>query len=90
MYYSYVIGIDKNIYKLESEGFVIEKDNDNYQVSFPEDKAQIWEDGYKRFEVIDLVNGVVLALCEKLCDCKFESIREMLSDNLFYSQVLTL
>lgn len=41
MYYSYVMGIDENIYILESEGFVIEKDNDNYQVSFPEDKAQI-------------------------------------------------
>ena len=44
MFYSYVMGIDENIYKLEKEGFVIEKDNDNYQVSFPEDKAQIWED----------------------------------------------
>lgn len=116
MYYSYVMGIDENIYKLEKEGFVIEKDNDNYQVSFPEDKAQIWEDfikhyleveywneylakdkvvflfhlvdGYKRFEVIDFVNDEVLALCEKLCDCKFESIKKMLSDNLFYSRVL--
>ena len=96
------MGIDENIYKLEKEGFVIEKDNDNYQVSFPEDKAQIWEDfikhyleveywneylakdkvvflfhleeGYKRYEVIDFVNDEVLNLCEKLCDCKFESI----------------
>ena len=32
MYYSYVMGIDENIYRLEKEGFVIEKDNDKYQV----------------------------------------------------------
>ena len=27
-------------------------------------------------------------LCEKLCDCKFESIKKMLLDNMFYSQVI--
>ncbi len=116
MYYSYVMGIDENIYRLEKEGFVIEKDNDNYQVSFSEDKAEIWEEfikqyleveywneylakdkvvfifhleeGYKRFEVVDFVNDEVLGLCEKLCDCKFESIKKMLLDNMFYSQVI--
>ena len=46
------------------------------------------EEGYKRFEVVDFVNDEVLGLCEKLCDCKFASIKKMLLDNLFYSQVI--
>ena len=30
----------------------------------------------------------VLKLCEKLCNCKFESIKKMLSDNWFYKEIL--
>lgn len=43
MYYSYVMGIDDSILELKNQGFVIENDNENYTVSFPEDKANIWE-----------------------------------------------
>lgn len=42
-----------------------------------------------RFEVNDFVNDEVLALCEKLCDCKFESIKKMLSDNAFYGRIFS-
>ncbi len=34
------------------------------------------ENGFKRYEVNDYVNDEVLSLCEKLCDCKFESIKK--------------
>jgi len=116
MFYSYVMGIDKSIFELEKQGFVIEKDGENYQISFPKDKAQVWEDfikqhleveywneyltddkvififhledGFKRYEVENFVDDEVLALCEKLCECKFESIKKMLSDNAFYGKIL--
>lgn len=42
------------------------------------------EDGFKKYIVKDFKNQVVLALCEKLCECKFESIKSMLMDNDFY------
>ena len=45
-------------------------------------------DGFKRYEVIDYENDEVLSLCEKLCECKFESIKKMLSDNSFYKSVI--
>ena len=85
-------------------------------VSFPEEKASIWEDfitqhlaleywneyltddgcvflfhlqeGIKRYEVRNYQNDEVLALCEKLCECKFESIKSMLMGNHFYKKVL--
>lgn len=44
MYYSYVMGIDDSILSLETQGFTINKDGNNYRVSFPEDKAQCWEE----------------------------------------------
>ena len=116
MYYSYVMGIDDSILNLETQGFTINKDGNNYQVSFPEDKAQCWEDyikkhleveywneyltedkviflfhlqdGFKRYEVNDYNNDEVLSLCEKLCNCKFGSIKQMLSDNSFYGSII--
>ena len=36
------------------------------------------EDGIKKYEVYHYENAEVLALCEKLCECKFESIRNMI------------
>lgn len=45
-------------------------------------------DGFKRYEVKDYENDEVLSLCEKLCECKFESIKKMLSDNSFYKSVI--
>ena len=116
MYYSYVMGIDDSILRLEAKGFTIIKDGNNYQVSFPEDKAWCWEefikqhleveywneyltedkvififhlpDGFRRYEVKDYDNDEVLGLCEKLCDCKFESIKQMLSNNSFYRSII--
>lgn len=46
------------------------------------------EDGFKRYEVNDFSNDEVLNLCGKLCNCKFESIKKMLSDNAFYKSLM--
>ena len=46
------------------------------------------EDGFKRFEVDGYINDEVLSLCEKLCNCKFESIKKMLSDNWYYKTII--
>ena len=117
MCHSYVMGMDDSIYKLEKHGFIIEKEWDNYKVSFAEDKAYIWEDlvsrhlkkgywneyitdggivvfmfnlegGIKRYVVYFYDNNEVLSLCEKLCECKFESIYAMLKGNHFYSNFI--
>ena len=42
------------------------------------------EEGIKRFEVMDFENVEVLTLCERLCECKFKSIKSMLVGNHFY------
>ena len=116
MYYSYVMGIDSSINDLKNKGFIIQNDGDNYMVSFPKEKAPIWEDfisehlavdfwneflaedkivfvfhlqsGIKRFNVYNFENEEVLALCEKICKCKFKSIRSMLEENHFYKDKL--
>ena len=116
MYHSYVMGIDKSIFDLSQEGFIIQNDGDNFTISFTKNKATVWEnfikkhleveywneyltddkvvflfhlqDGFKRFEVENFNNEEVLQLCEKLCNCKFESIKKMLSDNWFYKEIL--
>lgn len=44
------------------------------------------QEGIKRFEVENYQNDQVLKLCEKLCGCKFESIKSMLLGNWFYKQ----
>ena len=46
-------------------------------------------DGFRRYEVQDLDNAEVLALCEQLCECSFGSLRSMLCGNHFYSRVLS-
>ena len=116
MFYSFVMGMDNSIFELKQQGFLIESVGNNYQVSFPKEKVQVWEefikkhlkveywneyltddkvififhleDGFKRYEVQNFIKDEVLALCEKLCDCKFESIKKMLSDNSFYGRIL--
>ena len=45
-------------------------------------------EGIKRYEVYNFENDEVLALCERLCDCKFESLESMLTGNHFYKKVL--
>ncbi len=116
MNYSYVMGVDNSILSLEDNDFVIEKDGDNFMVSFPKDKSYIWEefvsnhlqlgywneyiedgaviflfhldDGIKKYKVYSYQNDEVLHLCEKLCECKFESIYSMLKGNHFYSRYI--
>ena len=46
------------------------------------------QDGFKRYEVDNYVNDEVLHLCEELCNCGFESIKKMLSDNGFYKTII--
>lgn len=41
-------------------------------------------DGIKRYEVVGFENEEVLRLCEKLCECQFDSIYSLLSSNHFY------
>ena len=43
MYHTYVMGIDNSIFDLEQQGFLISTDGRNYKVSFPKDKAELWE-----------------------------------------------
>ena len=42
----------------------------------------------KRFEVEKFENDEVLGLCERLCECKFVSIKKMLSENHFYNKYI--
>lgn len=44
MYYSYAMGIGENIYSLKDHGFIIKRRDSGFQVSFPKEKAKIWED----------------------------------------------
>lgn len=43
------------------------------------------EDGLRRYNVKNYKNDEVLSLCEKLCECKFKSIKDMLKENHYYS-----
>lgn len=45
-------------------------------------------DGVKRYEVYNFQHDEVLKLCERLCGCKFVSLRKMLCDNRFYASIL--
>lgn len=42
------------------------------------------EEGMRRFEVKGYKNDEVLRLCEKLCESKFTSIKDMLKENHYY------
>lgn len=42
------------------------------------------EDGLRRYVVKNYKNEEVLSLCEKLCECKFKSIKDMLKENHYY------
>ena len=42
------------------------------------------EDGLRRYVVKDYRNDEVLSLCEKLCECKFSSLKNMLRENHYY------
>lgn len=44
--------------------------------------------GIVRYEVHDFNNDEVLSLCEKLCECKFESLKHMLTGNHYYKEII--
>ena len=44
------------------------------------------DNGFKKYVVKNFENDEVLALCEKLCNCEFGSIKQMLADNYFYKE----
>ena len=46
------------------------------------------DEGIKRYEVYDFNNDEVLSLCEKLCECKFESLKNMLAGNHYYREII--
>lgn len=46
------------------------------------------DDGIKRYEVNNFNNNEVLALCEKLCECKFVSLKHMLTGNHYYKGII--
>ena len=46
------------------------------------------EDGIKRYEVYNFEDDEVLALCERLCECKFDSIKAMLVGNHYYKKII--
>ena len=110
------MGVGKAILSLKEKGFTVKRKRNDYEVTFPEDKAEVWEDfitehldigywneyitankvvfifhldiGIKRYEVENFENEEVLQLCEKLCECKFKSIKSMLTGNKFYNKIL--
>lgn len=45
--YSYVMGANDRIFSLKEDGFTVERDGENYTVSFPKYKAFLWE-GFMR------------------------------------------
>lgn len=47
------------------------------------------EDGIKRYAVYGFDDAEVLALCEKLCECKFGSLESMLAGNHYYKDILS-
>lgn len=46
------------------------------------------DDGIRRYEVYNFDNDEVLALCERLCECKLESLKHMLTGNHYYKEII--
>lgn len=46
-------------------------------------------EGIKRYEAKDFENAEVLDLCERLCESKFESLKQMLTGNHYYKGILS-
>ena len=46
------------------------------------------DEGIARYEVYNFDNDKVLSLCEKLCECKFESLKHMLIGNHYYREII--
>lgn len=76
-------------YNISSD--IIEKFDNNYEVAYPKEKAHEWKEFIAQYleagywNEYFLEKNVVLSLCEKLCGCKFKSIKDMLKENHSYS-----
>lgn len=46
------------------------------------------DDGIRRYVVYDYNNDEVLHLCEKLCECHFDSLYQMLAGNHYYREMI--
>ena len=44
MYYSYVMGMNEEIYELEKDGFIIEKNDNDFMISFSKKLTNKWEE----------------------------------------------
>lgn len=42
-YYSYVMGVNNDILKLQDLGFIVNKDEENFTIEFDENNLNIWE-----------------------------------------------
>lgn len=88
---NYTISFPKDKWKLW-EDFITKKLELGYWNEYlTEDKVVFLfqlEDGIKRYEVYNFENDEVLALCEKLCQCKMESLEKMLCENHYYKKIL--
>ncbi|MDE6567602.1 MAG: hypothetical protein K2K70_07710 [Lachnospiraceae bacterium] len=73
----------------EWESFIVQHLEIGYWNEYLTDDGVVFlfhlKNGIKRYEVEDYHNDEVLSLCEKLCECKFTSIKDMLKENHFYS-----
>ena len=56
MYHTYVMGIDSSIWNLEHHGFCIARDRNKYKISFPKEKAELWEEFIKEHLEVEYWN----------------------------------
>lgn len=72
----------------EWEKFISEHLEQEYWNEYITDTGVVFlfqlENGLKRYEVYNLENAEVLELCEKLCQCRFGTIKSMLAGNEYY------
>lgn len=72
----------------EWEQFIIQHLEINYWNEYLTDDGVVFifhlQNSIKRYNVKNYINDEVLSLCEKLCECKFTSIKDMLKENHFY------
>lgn len=70
------------------EGFISERLEEGYWNEYLAGDQVVFlfhlPEGFKKYEVTGFENDEVLKQCEKLCECRFESIYDMLSGNHFY------
>lgn len=86
---NYFVCFDKDKSKIWEEYICKSLDVDYWNEYLAEDHVVFLfhlVEGFKRYEVYNYENIEVLELCEKLCNCKFDSLKSMLKENTFYSR----